>query len=398
MAGTVLSRLLGRQESGAGQTSPTPILDLIEPLPKPTDMIVTGKFAAPFISFIALVVVTQNYAFLLVLLGILPALFLAVAIHESGHLFFGWCAGLRFRGVEIAPLCVMRIRGKWSLRLRPRIYAGAAHMKLGRVRRIRRQLVVCTLGGPVSSYTFAFVTFLVGEIYRLTDSFGWTTFLEFSGFLSLFIAVFSTFPYRARVGGNDAFLLRQLLFSKSGSIHMIASHAAYFAGSVEPILPPYFERWWKLASAQPGSFYPSYHINWNAYRAAKDPAVAAGYLEELLRESPSHDIETRNFLAAEAAFFTARHRPATDQCSVWIRRAGHLEWLGPLSRIRLDVALAESRQQFAKALAICDSGLALIRANLNGPSSLKLESEWLDWKRQIEERVAPETTDMLQPC
>jgi hypothetical protein len=109
-------------------------------------------------------------------------------------------------------------------------------MVLRRIRRIQRQLVICTIGGPVTSYSFALLAFIVGEVYRPTDIFGWTTFLEFSGFLSLLIAIFSTFPYRTQVGGNDAYILRQLFTSKSGSIQMIAAHAAYFAGSAEPSL------------------------------------------------------------------------------------------------------------------------------------------------------------------
>lgn len=137
-------------------------------------------------------------------------------------------------------------------------------MVLRRIRRIQRQLVICTIGGPVTSYSFALLAFVVGEVYCPTDIFGWTTFLEFSGFLSLLIAIFSTFPYRTQVGGNDAYILRQLFTSKSGSIQMIAAHAAYFAGSVEPIVPAYFERWRKLASAESETFHSRYYVDWQA--------------------------------------------------------------------------------------------------------------------------------------
>jgi len=396
MGESTLSRLLRPRSSKVSQTSPTPILDLIEPLPKPSDEIITGKFALPFLTFVTMVVFTQNYSFLLVPLGVLPALFLIVAIHECGHLLFGWCAGLAFRGVEIGPICLLRIRKKWTLRLRPRICTGAAHMVLRRIRRIKRQLVICALGGPVTSYIFAFLAFLVGELCRPTDSHGWTTFLELSGFLSLLIAVFSSFPYSAPMGGNDAYLLRQLLVSKSGSMQMIAAHAAFFAGSVEPIRPPYFERWWKLASTNSEGMYSRFYVDWSAYSAVKDPAVSAGLLEILLRQSSRHDLETRNFLAAEAAFFTARHRPGSGQADIWLRRTPHLEWLNSLSRIRLDIAIAESRGEFAKALATCDSGLAVIRANPNSQLSLTMESEWTDWKRQIEARLTPANSDVLQ--
>lgn len=392
------SRLFPPKNLFAGQTSPTPILDLIEPLPKPADQIVTGKFAFPFLTFAAIAVVNQNYSLLVILLSFLPALLLAVAIHECGHLIFGWCAGLAFRGVEIGPFCLLRIRRKWFLRVRPRIYIGGAHMVLRRIRRIRHQLVTCTLGGPATSYGFAVLAFTVGEICRPSDNYGWTTFLEFSAFLSLIIALFSTFPYRTRLGGNDAYLLRQLLASKADCVHMIAAHAAFFAATVEPIPPPYFERWWKLASLHFEAGYSPFYVGWNAYREAKDPAIAASHLEQLLRSSGRLDVQTRNHLVAEAAFFTAHNRSSVGHCSVWLRRTRHQDWLDPLSRIRLDVALAESRQESAKALGICDSGLALIRANLNGPHSVKIESEWVDWKRQIEAKLTSAECDVLKPC
>jgi hypothetical protein len=250
----------------------------------------------------------------------------------------------------------------------------------------------------VTSYGFALLAFVVGEHYRPTDSFGWTTFLEFSAFFSLLIAIFSTFPYRTRIGGNDAHLLRELLASKTGALQMIAAHATSFAASVGPIPPAYFERWWRMASADAETAHSSFYMEWNAYRAAKEPAVAASHLEDLLRQSSSYDVEIRNFLAAEATFFTARHRPTSNCSSVWLRRTRHLEWLDPLSRIRLDVALAESRQEFAKASIICDSGLSLIRDNLNGPLSIRTESEWVEWKKHIEERLTPTNPEVLQPA
>jgi hypothetical protein len=237
---------------------------------------------------------------------------------------------------------------------------------------------------------------MVGELYRPTDNFGWTPFLEFAAFLSLLIAVFSTFPYRTALGSNDAFLLRQLLYSKTGATNMIASHAALFASSAGTLFPAYSERWWKLASAHADPAHTRYYIGWNAYRAEKDPAVAAGYLEQLLRQSSWHDVEIRNFLTAEAAFFTARNRPSSGQSNVWLRRTRHLEWLDPLARIRLDIAIAESRGEVAKALAGCDSGLKVIRANLSGQLSFTMESEWADWKRQIEARLTPANSDVLQ--
>jgi hypothetical protein len=148
MGESAASRWFRPAKSNTGQTSPTPILDLLEPIPKPADEIVTGKFAFPFLTLVALAVINQNYPLLAVLLGFLPALFFAVAIHECGHIASGWCAGLRFRGVEIGPLCIRRIQNKWSFRLRPRTYIGAAQMQLRRIRVLGAGLSSSLSAGP----------------------------------------------------------------------------------------------------------------------------------------------------------------------------------------------------------------------------------------------------------
>jgi len=79
-----------------GQTSATPILDLLQPLPEQDSERITGRFAAPFLAVVAAIVMTENLTTLLLPFGFLLINFLTVALHEFGHLLAGWSMGLRF--------------------------------------------------------------------------------------------------------------------------------------------------------------------------------------------------------------------------------------------------------------------------------------------------------------
>ncbi len=238
------------------QTTATPILDLQEPLPKPADEITTGRLLFALLTFTAVVVINGNYTFLGVLISALWLFLLSGIVHEFGHLSAGWCAGLRFAGLHIGPFAIRRYRGKWALKLRPRVYQSEAHMVLGRIRRIRRSLTIFTMGGPVASYAVGLTAFVGAEIYRVNHDLPWPAWLGTLGFFSLFEEFMSTFRM-ARTGGNDAFLLRSMLLSKQDSRQMIASHGLQYVVLVKSVTPPCYERWWRVASTDPSSLRTS---------------------------------------------------------------------------------------------------------------------------------------------
>ena len=234
--GTFSRALARRKKVRIEFQSKTPILDLLEPPPKPYDEIVTGKFAFPFLTAVAFVVLGGNLSFLLVLFGLLLILFLAVAVHELGHLVAGQCVGLEFNGVKIGPISIKRFRHKWSASFLSSIHRGEAQMSIDRVRRIRRRLALFILGGSVASYVCGISAFVGGEVIRTQSGSGWAVFLGFFGFVSFFLGVLSSIPYRVGHLGSDAHLLRQLLRSREGSTRMIASYA------LVPLLPACSQR------------------------------------------------------------------------------------------------------------------------------------------------------------
>ena len=104
----ILTWVRPKNNPASSRASIAPILDLLEPFPKPHDRVVTGMFATPFLGLISLIVVTENQSFLIVPLGFLVITFLTIAVHEFGHLLAGWWVGFQFRGVEIGPVTARR--------------------------------------------------------------------------------------------------------------------------------------------------------------------------------------------------------------------------------------------------------------------------------------------------
>jgi hypothetical protein len=383
----LFSRKTARNESAAHSVSATPILDLLEPLPPLADRVVTGKFAVPFLGFVTFVIiVAKNLPFLVVPFGFLTLSAIVVLLHEFGHLLAGWAVGLRFRSIEFGPICIHRIRNNWSFRIRPRFGAGQVSMYWNKPSRIRRRLMIVILGGPLMSYAVAIAAFVIGEFYRMTDSIGWTTFLEFLGIFSFLTAVASTIPYRILYAGNDAFLFKTLLRSKQGAIQMVAGFALNSAMETAEIPPEFHERWARLASSESGTLLSSYYGDFNLYKSAGDATEGAVCLERLLCQYASFSLELRNSFIAEAAYFTGWSRSNLVQAEVWLSRIPNPGWLSRVSMDRVMIAVLVAQERHNEALARCQSTIAFIETQVKGPVSKKIHAEWIAWAEKIEKQ------------
>jgi hypothetical protein len=383
----ILTWLRPQNNPASSRVSNTPILDLLEPFPKPHDRVVTGGFATPFLGFITLIIVTENQSFLIVPFGFLVVTFLTIAVHEFGHLLAGWCVGFQFRGVEIGPVTARRIRGKWSVRIRPRLLRGQAEMNLDRITRVRRRVAVHILGGPVLSYAFGITAFVVGEVFRMSDTSGWTTFLDFVGFFSVVTGLVSTIPFSTAAGGNDAWLLRQILGQKQSATPIVAAFALGYVRRVYPVISEFDERWRKLVCAEPRLCANGYLRAWESYRCAEDTTTAAQCLERLLQGCSLFDEEIRNYLISEAAYFAACKRGNLAQSQIWYRRIPHLEWLDFLALARVQIAILAAENKYNEALAKCEAAIALLHESLRGPVPRETETYWINCRAEIRQKV-----------
>ncbi len=372
------------------QPSATPILDLLQPLPDPDKERINGRFAFPFVTAVAAIVLTENLSFLMVPFGFLLINFLTITIHELGHLVAGWCVGLRFKGVRIDPFRLRIDSGKWKFKVRPRLFWGFAFMSLDRVRRVRPRLIIFTIGGPAASILSGMAALIAGEIGLARYDSPWPTFLEFLGAWSLVIGCVSLVPFRVRAFANDAMLLRGLLFWRPEAVQMVASYALSIPDGDGLFPPDYFRRWFRLASTSTRLTSENYYANWLAFENASHKEVAAQYLERCLVGSAQMDDEQRDKLIVEAAVFTGSRRDDAAKAEVWFKRIKFPDRLHPVWRARVRIALLCAHKQFENANTELDRALSMIREAPDGAQRRRLEAAWVTWRQEIQQRALVE--------
>lgn len=370
------------------QISTTPILDLLKPLPKSDQERINGRFAFPFLTMIAAIVVIGNLSFLAVPFGFLLINFLVTAIHELGHVIAGWCVGFRFTGVRIDPFSLKLDSDKWKLKVHTRLFGGLAFMSLDRICRIRRRLLWITAGGPLASILSGIVAMVAGEFLRARYDSSWATFLGSLGFLSFLIGCISLIPFRAGRHANDGMVLRALLFSKKAAAQVVASHALTRVKNSSILPPDYVRRWYQLAAVQTQINSDTFHTNWLAYEAAEERESAAQFLEHCLAGSEDLSSEERDKLIAEAAFFTAWRRDSAEKAEIWAKRILVPDKLGAIANIRIRVAMMHVRRQYEGALSELAGGLALIRQSPKSAERQRFEAEWISWRQEIRPRAS----------
>lgn len=370
-----------------GQPSATPILDLLKPMPEPDVERITGRFAFPFLTAVAAIVVTENYSFLVVPFGFLIISFLTIGIHELGHLFAGWCVGLRFKSMTVGPFKFGADSGGWNFRIQRRFFRGFASMSLDKVQRVRRRLVIFISGGPLASILCGIVAVLIGEIGLARYDSSWLTFLEFLGAWSLFIGFLSLIPYPTHGFANDAMLLRALLFSKPEAMQMIASYALSISKENNLFPPDYARRWFRMTCISTRIVKDNYSSNWLAYETAPNNEVAGQYLERCLAGSARMDENPRDKLIAEAAVFTACRRGDSDKAEIWAKRIKAPHHLHQVWQARVAIAILCARNQFENAIRELDRGLSLIREAPESPQRQRLEAAWVSWRQEIQQHL-----------
>jgi hypothetical protein len=369
------------------QPSATPILDLLEPLPKFDAERTNGRFAFPFLTFVAVIVFTGNLPSLFMPLGFLIINFSTIAIHEIGHLIAGWSAGLRFKGVRIDPFRIRIDSGRWRFRIRPRLFRGFAYMSLYRVRRIRSRLACYVFGGPAASLLLGIAAAVSGEmgLAHHYDS-PWPTFLEFFGVWSFFIGCIALISFKSLGFANDGMILRALLFRNAEALPMIASYALSAVKTDTPFSPGYVMRWFRLAARSSPLQSNHYAVNWVNYADAQEEEVAAECLERCLAVSGYMEQDHRDMLIAESAFFTASRRNDPTKAAIWFNRIQSPDRLHVIWRSRARIALLCAQEEFDEAASELNAAVAFIRAQPASAQGQKLESEWIAWREQIEAR------------
>jgi peptidase M50-like protein len=379
--------------------SPTPILDLTQPLPRSEHDPLSRRDKLLLLGFAAALALMWNYPPLAPLAWILATGFVVTAVHELGHIIAGLCVGFRFRSVEVGPLRIERDSGKWIVTLANRgLGGGFTRMSLDRLRRVRRRLIVYIAGGLAATFLTGGLALAAFFLLPLSHNSGARGVLVWFGFWSVLGGVWYIFVRRVGRHPSDSARLWMLATSREQTRQLLASLALEMRRNSGDDLVLLNERWIKVATASGDRAFAGYSESWDRYIVAQAVPEAAQRLEECLASSGFLPLTDRDILIAEAATFTAWRRHDGVTATAWFARLAKPEKLSSLLRIRVEASISCVQGQFDDALALCEQGIGILRELGGRGSSTKHEASWIEWKSQIEQRrAAARTSSEPQP-
>jgi len=195
--------------------SPTPILNREQPLPRAKQERGWPLLIGAVLGLL-LVVLDVDFREILppgnvMLIGFLPAFFVAVLVHELGHVAAGLSVGFELRMLVVGPLRLIRESRRWKLRFIPShifLAGGLTSMAPKTAERLVERYLRLVLGGPVAS-----VILLMASVI-LTVMFPGSAAVRVVLIVNLLVAIAPCVPFTVLSQPSDAKLL--LLLSRKG--------------------------------------------------------------------------------------------------------------------------------------------------------------------------------------
>ena len=278
----------------------------------------------------------------------IPALYVAVAVHELGHLLAGSLVGMKPGGLVIGGLAIMKSGDHYSIRFDfKRIIGGGMAMPLTQKDKfIPRQFAWMVAGGPIASLS---LTVLCGtlSVVRSDYSGGWINVLFWMALLTMT----SLIPASAGLNKSDGARLRELLRHPDRVGPWIAL-VAIQSEEKQGILP----RDWDselvdraLATPPDANEYPFCQLLM-FYRQADlgNETAATEHLENVLATAVRGRKLFCHACYLEAAAASAMMRKNSANAKTWLERACKLQ--KPLMRDSVDGAIAICEERYEEAL------------------------------------------------
>lgn len=354
--------------------SATPIFDLEQPPPEPPQYWLARLIGVVLgLGVVAITILAdQNElpdwhwpAFNGLLL--IPALYVAVALHELGHLVAGTLVGLDTGGISVGGFMLMKSGKNWVFRFDRRRWIGGFFKPLagtGGLHRSRYSWMVA--GGPLASIVLCLLCALIFAQYG-NGLWDWIGSLYWT---ALFILVISAIPFSGGLNKSDGARLWQFIWYPERARSWMAL-VALQTEEAKGLLP----RQWNAqlfdriltVDASAGEYLYCQLMAFCRRLDQGSEADALEHLENALASSARAGKVMRHALFLEAASASANIRKRAAQARIWLERSRKLrkpEWL---DAVEASIAMCEGRYEVAAkhweaAQALCvrrklDSGL-----------------------------------------
>ncbi len=319
------------------------------------------------------------------------ALYLAIGVHELGHLCAGWMAGFEFSRVSIGPIFLSRVGKQLKAGFHRSFLNGRVMMFPRSLNQLRWRFLIFIAGGPLANFVgFLWLVWIAASVSSVSA--GTELLFTLSAWISLILGVSNLFPFET----ND-------LVSDGGRIGMLLSKDGRK------------ERWFALTAIENALRNLQRVKEWPAVLIRDATAVndcstdsvrasyyafiwasilnrtedVAHFLEQCLRNLDKAPSGLREIILGEAAIFQAWHRKNLDLALKWIQRLGKKS-RAPFMDLRLDIVLLWAEGKTTDAMVKWEEALKQIRTIPDPKLREFLEQAWLEWKQEMDTRLAAE--------
>jgi hypothetical protein len=318
-------------------------------------------------------------------------LVLVVTVHELAHLLAGWVVGFHFDRISIGPLSLRIEYGRLKIQFSPALPGalGYAGMNIQTVRKICRRLLVYIAAGPVMNLVSGILAAFFVRYPPLSLRTSWVVpFAAGFSLFSLLLGLVSLVPYGSTLRSDGA-RIWMLLTSAAKARRWIAA-AALANQQKEGVRVKHWKQTWvKAVCALQDSSTDEVVGNMLAYVAAsakQDTKSSAAYLERCLELAPVAPPSSRDFVAREAAYFSAWFRNDLKLAERWSSQIKGPKLIAPLIEIRLAIALDCARCKFDAAITGWQKGFDFIERMPDIPMKAPLRESWQEWGEEIREK------------
>lgn len=324
-------------------------------------------------------------------LMLLSVCWVAIVIHELGHLLAGRLVGLKYVALQVPAIQILRRPDKLKFSFRNVMpFDGAATVQFDSFRRIHRRLRIFVAGGPLATAVGMLIGYFVLRS-ELLGSFasGWTACFVC---VSLFLLVGNLIPFQAKSGMfTDGARLKMLLFPSDKTYRWLAKIGVNLQMKSKKKPRLWNKRWLAMATKLSDGSQDELWGTLYAYIAANDrreEALAATCLERCLSLSARISGQPfQNFLFLEASVFEAWFRNDTEMCLKWRSRVKDWKKFSWFLVHRADTALAWSQGEISKALSNCEEAIARADTLPAKVNREQFRESWKEWMEQIQERT-----------
>ncbi len=336
----------------------------------------------------------------LVYLALVPLIFLAMALHEVGHVIGGLLAGFRFISLVAGPVRVIATAQGLRIGLNRNLdLAGGMAATLPRdVRNLQLRLMAAVGGGPLSSLLLGLAA--GGLALRLlpeAPDLGALAGMAGLAALAIFLATIS--PHET--GGAQSDGAQLLALVRGGpQMELYKLILEIQAASLQGVRP----REWPITRlVQAVASSEQRDDDWAqagllAYYHALDSgetATAGRLLGQILDNFEGYSPGIRHDLALEAAYYQARVCQDPVRGQAWLKR-GREGLFGPHTRLRAEAAIRMAERQAAPAAQKAREGLKAA-AEFYDRGLAEAETEWMQAILLQAEQVSMEPGNAEQP-